>query len=122
MVIFPISIFSQIRSEGGGHRISFFSQIQNSPHYPRGGGSRKLWTFSTIWDIFFCECSPYHLIISIEYLIYFIMVAVLRALFRLQYVWLYNIFQLAVTLWGSHHLFGRPITCFSEGLKGKAVV
>ena len=58
MVIFPISIFSQIRSEGGGHQISFFSQIQNSPHYPRGGGSRKLWTFSTIWDIFFLECSP----------------------------------------------------------------
>ena len=23
-----------------------------------GGGSRKLWTFSTIWDIFFLECSP----------------------------------------------------------------
>ena len=29
--IFPISV------EGGGHRKSFFSQIQNSPHYPRGG-------------------------------------------------------------------------------------
>ena len=24
-----------------------------------GGGSRKLWTFSTIWDIFFLECSLY---------------------------------------------------------------
>ena len=33
---------------GGGHQISIFSQIQNSPHYPRGGGSIKLWTFSTI--------------------------------------------------------------------------
>ena len=41
MVIFPISIFSQIRSEGGGHQISFFSQIQNSPHYPRGGGGQE---------------------------------------------------------------------------------
>ena len=45
MVIFPISIFSQIRSEGGGHQISFFSQIQNSPHYPRGGGHENYGLF-----------------------------------------------------------------------------
>ena len=42
----------------GGTTMSIFSQIQKSPNYPRGeGGSRKLWTFSTIWDIFF-YCSP----------------------------------------------------------------
>ena len=45
MVTFPISIFSQIRSEGGGHQISFFSQIQNSPHYPRGGGQENYGLF-----------------------------------------------------------------------------
>ena len=39
-------------SRGWGHRKSFVSQIQNSPNYP-GGGSRKLWTFYTICDIFF---------------------------------------------------------------------
>ena len=40
-----ISIFSQIRSEGGGRQISMFSQIQNSPHYPRGGGVKKIMDF-----------------------------------------------------------------------------
>ena len=40
------------------HRKSNFSQIQNSPHYPRGGGSRKLWTFSTICDISCLDGSP----------------------------------------------------------------
>ena len=43
---------------GGGHQISFFSQIQNSPHYPRGGGSRKLWTFPKFCDIFNFDGSP----------------------------------------------------------------
>ena len=38
---------------GGGHWKSIFSQIQNSPKHPR-----KLWTFSTIWDIFFLDGSP----------------------------------------------------------------
>ena len=50
--------FFLISVEGGGRRKSIFSQIQNSPHYPRGGGSRKLWTFSTICEIFCLECSP----------------------------------------------------------------
>ena len=45
--------FFLISVEGGrGHQKSIFSQIQNSPNY-LGGGSRKLWTFYTICDIFF---------------------------------------------------------------------
>ena len=36
-----ISNFSQFRSRGGGYRKSNFSQIQNSPHYPRGGGQEN---------------------------------------------------------------------------------
>ena len=51
-------IFPNFGRGGVGHRKSNFSQIQNSPHYPRGGGSRKLWTFSTICDISFLDCSP----------------------------------------------------------------
>ena len=44
---------------GGVHRKSIFSQIQKSPKYPRGGGgSRKLWTFSTNYGIFYFEPSP----------------------------------------------------------------
>ena len=35
--MFPISNFSQIRSEGGGHQISDFFQIQKSPKHPGGG-------------------------------------------------------------------------------------
>ena len=54
-----ISIFSQIRSEGGGHQISFFSQIQNSPHYPRGGGGKKNYGLFPQFVRFFLECSPY---------------------------------------------------------------
>ena len=27
--------------QGGGHRKSNFSQIQNSPHYPKGGGCQE---------------------------------------------------------------------------------
>ena len=30
--------FFLISVEGGGHRKSIFSQIQNSPNHPRGGG------------------------------------------------------------------------------------
>ena len=39
---FPISV-----EGGGGHRKSNFSQIQNSPHYPRGrgGGGKKIMDF-----------------------------------------------------------------------------
>ena len=57
MVIFPISIFSQIRSEGGVIKYHFFPKFK-IVHIILGGGSWKLWTFSTIWDIFFLECSP----------------------------------------------------------------
>ena len=54
MVIFQISIFSKIRSEGGGHQISFFSQIQNSPYYPRGGGAKKIMDFfHNLWHFLF---------------------------------------------------------------------
>ena len=49
--------FSQIRSEGGDHQISIFSQIQNSLHCARGG-SRKLWTFPKFCDIFNYDGSP----------------------------------------------------------------
>ena len=33
------------RGGGGGHRKSNFSQIQNSPHYPRGGGQENYGLF-----------------------------------------------------------------------------
>ena len=52
------------RGGGGGHRKSNFSQIQNSPHYPRGGGPRKLWTFSTICDISCLDGSPEHVLVT----------------------------------------------------------
>ena len=37
--------FFLISVEGGGHRKSIFSQIQNSPHYPRGGGQENYGLF-----------------------------------------------------------------------------
>ena len=33
--------FSPIGSEGGGHQISNFSQIQKSPKHPGGGGDQE---------------------------------------------------------------------------------
>ena len=64
--IFSISIFSQIRSEGGGgsSNIIFFPNSKQST-LSWGGGPRKSWTFSTIWDIFFLECYP-QMIISTQ--------------------------------------------------------
>ena len=53
MVIFPISIFSQIRSEGGVIKYHFFPKFKIVHIILGGGGSRKLWTFSTICEIFF---------------------------------------------------------------------
>ena len=58
MVIFPISIFSQIRSEGGVIKYHFFPKFK-IVHIILGGGVKKIIDFSTIWDIFFLECSPY---------------------------------------------------------------
>ena len=31
-----------------GHQISIFSQIQNSPHYPRGGGQENYGLFPNL--------------------------------------------------------------------------
>ena len=39
--IFPISNFSQIKSNRGAHQICSFSQIQKSPKHPRGGGGKE---------------------------------------------------------------------------------
>ena len=44
--IFPISNFSQIRSDGGSSNFQFF------PNSKKSKTSRKLWTFSTFCDIF----------------------------------------------------------------------
>ena len=54
-----ISIFSQIRSKGGGGRqISMFSQIQNSPHYPRGGGGQENYGLFPQFVTFFFVNAP----------------------------------------------------------------
>ena len=54
MVILPnFNFFPKYVREGGSSNI-IFSQIQNSPHYPRGGGgSRKLLIFSTFVTFLF---------------------------------------------------------------------
>ena len=54
MVIFPISIFSQIRSEGGGvikyHFFPKFKIVQIN----LGGGVKKIMDFfHNLWDFFF---------------------------------------------------------------------
>ena len=55
---FPNFNFSQIRSSGGGHQISFFSQIQNSPHYPRGGGGQESYGFFPNFGTFLIMRAP----------------------------------------------------------------
>ena len=51
---FPNFKFFPIRSEIV-IKFQIFPKFKKSPNHPRGGGggSRKLWTFSTFWDIFF---------------------------------------------------------------------
>ena len=61
MVIFPISIFSQIRSEGGGGVIKyhFFPKFKIVHIILGGGGVKKIMDFfHNLWD-FFLDCSPY---------------------------------------------------------------
>ena len=55
--IFPISNFSQIRSEGGGHKIFNFSQIQKSPKHPGGGGQENCGLFP-LFGTFFNSMAP----------------------------------------------------------------
>ena len=50
-------IFPNFGRGGGSSKINFFPNSKKSK-LSQGGGSRKLWTFSTIWDIFFLEGSP----------------------------------------------------------------
>ena len=50
-------IFPNFGRGGGGHRKSNFSQIQNSPHYPRGGGQENYGLFPQFGTFFF-YCSP----------------------------------------------------------------
>ena len=50
---YPISV------EGGGHRKSFFSQIQKSPNYPRGGvGGQENHGLFPQFGTFFLDGSP----------------------------------------------------------------
>ena len=51
--------FSPISVEGGGSsKINFFPNSKKSKLSQGGGGSRKLWTFSTNYGIFYFEPSP----------------------------------------------------------------
>ena len=48
---------NQVRGGGWSSNIIFFPNSKQST-LSQGGGSRKLWTFSTICEIFFLDCSP----------------------------------------------------------------
>ena len=50
-MISKLSTFQSFPKLGqrGGHQISNFFKNQYC-HYPKGGGSKKLWTFSSFWD------------------------------------------------------------------------
>ena len=50
-------------------QISNFSQIQKSSNC-QGGGSRKLWTFSTFWEIFYLGLSPKLSYMTFAYILY----------------------------------------------------
>ena len=55
-----ISNFSQFRSRGGGGiENQFFPKFKKVQIILGEGGSRKLWTFSTNYGIFYFEPSPY---------------------------------------------------------------
>ena len=100
-----ISNFSQFWSRGGGHQKSMFSQIQNTPNYPRGGGQRKWWTFSTICDIFFClEGSPnkrkFNFILTdISFLHYFVLSLNIRCPISISTNIIWHYLSLSDTFW-----------------------
>ena len=50
--------YSQFRSRGGVIENQFFPKFKKVQIILGGGGSKKLWTFSTIYGILYSEPSP----------------------------------------------------------------